>query len=183
MKRQSVLWMAAMFVVMSFFASGCIIITPDLTTREPIKADWRYNVVELGGFMGEGKFQQLLRKSVYDSGLARRFASDAPVRIEGRILDSGPSTSGGKVAWNVANTGLLLFFFGGPYLGSASATAEIRVYESGELVAEHQHRATSDWRVHYQVIPRIIDSRKRAVQRAEELAVWNAVEALATKDW
>lgn len=175
--------MAAMSAAMGFFASGCIVITPNLTTGEPIKADWRYNVVELGGFMGEGKLQQLLRKGVYGFGLARRFGSDAPVRIEGRILDSAPSTSIGKVAWNVANTGLLLVFLGGPYLGSASATAEIRVYESGELVAEHQHRATSDWRVHYEAIPRIIDSRKRAVQRAEELALWKAIEELAAKNW
>jgi hypothetical protein len=174
---------AAMFVAASVLASGCIRITPPLELRDQIHPEKRYEAVALGGFQHEGRLQELLRTGVEVFGLARRVDPNASIRIEGRILESGPSTGGAKLGWNVVNTVLLLFLFGGPYLGSCSATAELRVFDADQLVVTHQGRAEADWRVHYEVIPRIIDARKRAVQRAEKLAVWRATEELSEKTW
>lgn len=163
--------------------SGCIAITPSLERHTNLDSPPRFEAASISGFQHEGRLQELLRYGLRELGVARQIDPESPLRIDGKIIRSGPSTSGGRVAWNVVNTISLLFILGGPYVGSTSAEAELRVYDEGTLLVTETALGMANWRVHYEVIPRIIDARKRAVHRAEELALWNALSELASRNW
>lgn len=169
-------------LVFGLLQAGCIAISPDLDMIRAARGH-RFDRVSTGGFQHEGRLQEILRQGVVEAGIGAAVAEDASLRIEGRILHADASTGGGQIAWNVINTVTLLFLLGCPYVGSADATAELRVYDGERLIATHAATATADWRAHYEVLPRVIDSRKRALRRAQELAVWRATEELAATDW
>jgi len=93
------------------------------------------------------ELEGLLRTLIEDSKIARRVVPETALTVRGVILETNASTGPGKILWNILNTVSLLFFFGSPYLGTADATVQLRVYDAGEVVQRIEGHGTASWRL------------------------------------
>jgi len=160
---------------------GCITVSPDLESQRPatVPPASRYDSVAVTGLAFQGDLQGTLTEALLNHRVTREVVSEAPVRIEGKMLSSAHDSSGGQIAWNVVNSVCLFFIFGGPYVGSTQANFEIRVYENGQHVGTTRGGGRASWAAVYAIGHNIPEGRKQALERAEDLSIWNAVESLA----
>jgi hypothetical protein len=124
--------------------------------------------------------QDSLRRAIEDARLARRVVPEAPIRIEGVVLEAKAATGAGRILWNIFNSVTLLMLFGGPYLGSAEATVELRLYDNQELVAKYYGKGRGNWRAwYYGGLYTIPQGRHGAQVAAASVAVIEAVNNMA----
>jgi len=162
-----------------FLGACSIVVNPDYPPDVSISGAPPYRAVAIESDRFQGSIHRQLRTAAEELGISDRIEPGAPYRLSGEVVDTRVSTSSGQVAWNVVNTITLLFMFGGPYVGASSASAEVELYKGDELIAHHTGTARSTWRISYELGARIPEAKQQSLERAEKLAVWNAVEALA----
>lgn len=128
----------------------------------------------------DDSIQVALRYALEEKRVVRRFVPDAPLRIEGRRVAGGASTSAGWILWDVANTVTLLGLLPGlPYVGSQEAEVELRVYWDDALVRTYRGRGSASWSKNaWGIVPALGPLRSESLQAASAVATRNAVVAL-----
>lgn len=117
-----------------------------------------------------------LRRTIEDAGIAEEVQfGGSGFRIEGHVIESGPSTGAGRICWNVFNCVTLLFLLGGPILGSCDAEIELRLYSGDRFLRSYRGNGRATWRTQYAPIP---IARMDARRLASKLAVRDAVSKL-----
>ncbi len=111
--------------------------------------------------------------------LRTELVAKAPILIEGAITRVAPSTSPGRLAWNVLNTVSLLAFAGGPYLGSAQVEVQLRVYRNKELLRTYNGSGEAFWRAHFRPRDTVATGKRAATLSAAHVAIIDAVSHMA----
>ena len=171
------LFRCVLLCILGVLLSRCVAVSPEVRIPSNRVSSPLFKDVTLKGLEFQGGLQQTFVVAVQDCLGAQKITRTAPVRLELKMVDVRNDTGAGRITWNVVNSALLLFLFGSPYLGSANATAEIRVYSGDEFLKAYQGKGRSDWVA--SGFAQVMFGRERSKSRAEHLAVVHAVETIA----
>jgi len=120
--------------------------------------------------------RQVLKRAIEDGKVARRVVSDAPTRIEGRILPSEDRSGAGRLLYDLFLSLPTLGIF--PWLGVTETAVELRIYHNDELVRTFTGTGRANWSA---PLLTIAVYNGQAAALARQLAVVDAVGQMAAQ--